>query len=338
MTRPTLSVVIPVYNEEAGLPALFARLYPALDALQLPYEIIFVNDGSRDRSGALLREQFAARPDVTRVVFFNANYGQHLAILAGFERVRGDRIVTLDADLQNPPEEIGKLLAAMDDGADYVGGVRRAREDAWWRRSASRLMNRLRERITRIRMTDQGCMLRAYSRDIVDAIAAAREVSTFIPALAYTFANRPTEVNVLHEERAAGESKYSLYRLIRLNFDLITGFSLVPLQLFSMAGMIVALTSVILYVIVIVQRLIVGGLIEGIKAAWDRDILAFFLIGCIMFGVGLLGEYVGRIYNQVRERPRYVVRAVLERDPDEAPDELPDAPVPAVVDGIRKIR
>ena len=338
MTKPTLSVVIPVYNEEAGLPALFARLYPALDALQQPYEVIFINDGSRDRSGALLRQQFAARPDVTRVVFFNANYGQHLAILAGFERVRGQRVVTLDADLQNPPEEIGKLLAAMDDGADYVGGVRRAREDAWWRRSASRLMNRLRERITRIRMTDQGCMLRAYSRDIVDAVASAREVSTFIPALAYTFANRPTEVDVLHEERAAGESKYSLYRLIRLNFDLITGFSLVPLQLFSMAGMIVALTSVVLYVIVIVQRLIVGGLIEGVKAAWDRDILEFFLIGCIMFGLGLLGEYVGRIYHQVRERPRYVVRAVLERDPDELPGDLPEAPVPVVVDGIRKIR
>jgi undecaprenyl-phosphate 4-deoxy-4-formamido-L-arabinose transferase len=139
-------------------------------------------------------------------------------------------------------------------------------------------------------------------------------VSTFIPALAYTFARHPTEVDVLHEERAAGESKYSMYRLIRLNFDLITGFSLVPLQIFSMAGMIVAVTSVILYIGVIVQRLVVGGFIEGVKAAWDRDILAFFLIGCIMFGVGLLGEYVGRIYHQVRERPRYLIRAVLERD------------------------
>jgi undecaprenyl-phosphate 4-deoxy-4-formamido-L-arabinose transferase len=176
------------------------------------------------------------------------------------------------------------------------------------------LMNRLRERITRIRMTDQGCMLRAYSRDIVDAVAAAREVSTYIPALAYTFAHHPVEVDVLHEERAAGESKYSMYRLIRLNFDLITGFSLVPLQLFSVAGMIVALSSVVLYVFVIAQRAIVGGFVEGIKAFWDRDILAFFLIGCIMFGVGLLGEYVGRIYQQVRDRPRYVIRAVLERD------------------------
>ena len=124
----------------------------------------------------------------------------------------------------------------------------------------------------------------------------------------------PVEVDVLHEERAAGESKYSMYRLIRLNFDLITGFSLVPLQLFSVAGMIVALSSVVLYVFVIAQRAIVGGFVEGIKAFWDRDILAFFLIGCIMFGVGLLGEYVGRIYQQVRDRPRYVIRAVLERD------------------------
>ena len=263
MSSPLLSVVIPVYNEAAGLPALFARLYPALDALQIGYEVIFVNDGSRDKSAALLKDQFAARPDVTRVVFFNANYGQHLAILAGFERVRGERVVTLDADLQNPPEEIHKLLAAMDAGADYVGGVRRVREDSWWRRRASRLMNRLRERITRIRMTDQGCMLRAYSRDIVDAVAAAREVSTYIPALAYTFAHHPVEVDVLHEERAAGESKYSMYRLIRLNFDLITGFSLVPLQLFSVAGMIVALSSVVLYVFVIAQRAIVGGFIEG---------------------------------------------------------------------------
>jgi undecaprenyl-phosphate 4-deoxy-4-formamido-L-arabinose transferase len=326
--QPELSVVIPVYNEEAGLAALFARLYPALDALGVRYEVIFVNDGSRDHSAALLREQFTARPDVTRVILFNANYGQHLAILAGFERVRGERVVTLDADLQNPPEEIGKLLAEMDAGADYVGGVRRTREDAWWRRTASRLMNRLRERITRIRMTDQGCMLRAYSRDIVDAIAAAREVSTFIPALAYTFAHHPTEVDVLHEERAAGESKYSMYRLMRLNFDLVTGFSLVPLQLFSVVGMIVAIASVILYAVVIVERTLLGGFLEGVKALWDRDILEFFLIGCIMFGLGLLGEYVGRIYQQVRDRPRYVIRAVLERDHDDV--DLPHRPAESV--------
>ena len=314
MAAPDLSVVIPVYNEEAGLPALFARLYPALDALGVAYEVLFVNDGSRDASAALLADQFRARPDVTRVVLFNANYGQHTAIIAGFERVRGRRVVTLDADLQNPPEEIARLLAAMDDGADYVGGVRTQREDAWWRRVASRWMNRLRERITRIRMTDQGCMLRAYSREITDAVAASREVSTYIPALAYTFAHQPVEVEVAHEERAAGVSKYSLYRLIRLNFDLITGFSLVPLQMFSLIGMLVAVGSVGLYVFVIAQKLATGRYAEGLAAVWDRDILEFFLIGIVLFGLGIVGEYVGRIYQQVRERPRYTVRAVLERD------------------------
>ena len=321
MTAPALSVVIPVYNEEAGLPALFARLYPALDALQIPYEIIFVNDGSRDRSAAVLKDQFLARPDVTRVVLFNANYGQHTAIIAGFERVRFDRIVTLDADLQNPPEEIGKLLAQMDAGHDYVGGVRRKREDVWWRRLASRAMNRLRERITRIKMTDQGCMLRAYDRDIVDAVAASREVSTYIPALAYTFAHSPIEVEVAHEERAAGESKYSLYQLIRLNFDLITGFSLVPLQLFSIFGMIVAAMSLLVYAIVVAQRVVAGDFSGGFYALWDRDVLQFFLIGVVLFGVGLVGEYVGRINQQVRDRPRYTVRAVLERPIDEDGDQ-----------------
>src|SRR5260221_9065206 len=189
MPGPKLSVVIPVYNEEEGLPALFARLYPALDALGVSYEVIFVNDGSRDRSAAILREQFARRPDHTRVVLLNGNFGQHMAILAGFERARGERLVTLDADLQNPPEEIAKLLAKMDEGYDYVGGVRSERQDTWFRRNASRLMNRLRERTTRIHMTDQGCMLRAYDRQIVDAINKCEEVNTFIPALAYTFSS-----------------------------------------------------------------------------------------------------------------------------------------------------
>jgi undecaprenyl-phosphate 4-deoxy-4-formamido-L-arabinose transferase len=309
---PQLSVVIPVYNEEASLPDLFARLYPALDALDVRYEVIFVNDGSRDRSAALLREQWERRPGTTRVVLFNANYGQHPAIVAGFEHCRGDRIVTMDADLQNPPEEICKLLTAMDAGHDYVGGVRRRREDSWFRRIASKAMNRLRERITRIRMTDQGCMLRAYSREIVAAIAASREVSTFIPALAYTFASNPTEVDVAHSERAAGKSHYPLYKLIRLNFDLITGFSLVPLQLFSMFGMLVAALSLVAYVGVIGYRLYFAEWRDAAAVFWDRDILAFFLIGMLLFGLGLIGEYVGRIYHQVRARPRYMVRAVLE--------------------------
>ena len=318
-----LSVVIPVYDEEEALAGLFARLYPALDALRIPYEVIFINDGSRDRSAAMLKDQFQLRPDVTRIVLFNANYGQHTAIIAGFERVRGERVITLDADLQNPPEEIALLLTAMDDGHDYVGGVRRTREDAWWRRVASRAMNRMRERITHIRMTDQGCMLRAYSRDIVDAVAASREINTYIPALAYTFAHSPTEVEVAHEERSAGKSKYSVYKLIRLNFDLVTGFSLLPLQLFSLFGMFVAAVSLVLYTVIVIKRTLFDEFGGGISAFWDRDILEFFLIGVVLFGVGLVGEYVGRIYQQVRDRPRYTILAVLERSATGLPNANP---------------
>ena len=315
MTAPTVSVIIPVYNEEQTLPLLFARLYPALDKLGVDYEILFINDGSRDRSAALLRGQFQLRPDVTRVILFKGNFGQHMAIMAGFEHCRGSRVVTLDADLQNPPEEIGNLLSAMDRGHDYVGSVRMERQDSAFRRRASGAMNWLRERITHIRMTDQGCMLRAYDRTIVDAIKSSHEVNTFIPALAYTYAGNPTEIEVAHEERAAGDSKYSLYALIRLNFDLVTGFSIVPLQVFSILGMFVAVMSVLVYIGVIIQRWIAADTMrEGVLALWDRDILQFFLTGLVLFGLGLLGEYIGRIYQQVRSRPRYVVEAILERE------------------------
>ena len=310
MQTPEISVVIPVYNEEAGLQALFDRLYPALDRLNRSYEIVFINDGSKDRSPTILRQQFQLRPDVTRVILFNGNFGQHKAILAGFAYSRGQRIITLDADLQNPPEDIANLLAKMDEGYDYVGSIRRQRNDSWWRHLASRSMNRLRERITRIRMTDQGCMMRAYDRRIIDAINQCSEMNTFIPALAYTFAQKPTEIVVGHEERTAGESKYSLYSLIRLNFDLMTGFSLVPLQMFSMLGMLISLASGALVAYLGIRRLLIGPEEGGLFTLFG---IAFFLIGIALFGIGLLGEYIGRIYQEVRNRPRYMVLAVLEQ-------------------------
>ncbi|KUM03607.1 glycosyltransferase [Chromobacterium subtsugae] len=305
-----LSVVIPVYNEQDVLQALFDRLYPALDALNVRYEIVFINDGSRDKSVAMLSEQFNLRPDVTRVVLFNGNFGQHRAILAGFEHSRGERVVTLDADLQNPPEDIAVLLAEMDKGHDYVGSIRRQRNDSLWRHLASRAMNRLREKLTRIKMTDQGCMMRAYSRRIIDTINQCNELHTFIPALAYQFAQNPTEVTVGHEERFAGESKYSLYSLIRLNFDLMTGFSLVPLQWFSLMGMAISAGSGLLVAYMLLRRLFLGPEEGGLFTLFA---IAFFLIGIALFGIGLLGEYIGRIYQEVRARPRYVIQAVLEQ-------------------------
>lgn len=307
---PNLSVVIPVYNEEAVLEALFARLYPALDALQVSYEIVFVNDGSRDRSAGMLSAQFDRRPDVTRVILFNGNFGQHRAILAGFEHSRGERVVTLDADLQNPPEEIGKLLAKMDEGYDYVGSIREKRNDSMWRHIASRIINGIRDRITSIRITDHGCMMRAYSRRIIDTINQCQEMNTFIPALAYSFSQHPAEVMVKHEERFAGESKYSFYKLIRLNFDLMTGFSLVPLQFFSMAGLIISPLSGLLVVYMLGRRIFIGPEEGGMFTLFA---LVFFMLGIALFGIGMLGEYIGRIYQEVRQRPRYLIAQILER-------------------------
>ncbi|MCH8618596.1 glycosyltransferase [Undibacterium sp. TS12] len=318
--KPELSVVIPVYNEEAGLAKLFARLYPALDTLAargVSYEVVFINDGSRDNTPALLADQYRLRPDVTRVVLFNGNYGQHMAILAGFEATRGDIVVTLDADLQNPPEEIGALVDKMREGYDYVGSIRRKRQDSAWRTYASKAMNRFREKITRIKITDQGNMLRAYGRNVIDLINQCSEVNTFVPALAYTFSRKPTEIIVEHEERSAGESKYSIYSLIRLNFDLMTGFSIMPLQWFSMLGMVLSVLSGGLVLLLLIRRFVLGAEAEGLFTLFA---IAFFLMGVILFGIGLLGEYVGRIYQQVRGRPRYVVQTILEQSGPDLPE------------------
>jgi len=305
-----LSVVIPVYNEELNLPTLFARLYPVLDALGRRYEVIFTNDGSQDRSIELLRAQHAARPDVTRVIDFNANYGQHMAVMAAFERVRGGVIVTLDADLQNPPEEIPKLLGKIAAGHDYVGGYRLDRQDSFFRTSASKLINLVREKTTSIEMTDQGCMLRAYARPIVDAIVRSGAINTFIPALAYSFSGNPAEVGVKHEERHAGVSNYSFYGLVRLNFDLITGFSIAPLQYFTMFAMACCAGSGLFVAVIAIRRIFFGyTAAEGLFTLFG---ILFFLMSVALVGIGLIGEYVGRTYQVVRARQRYHVKEMLE--------------------------
>lgn len=306
---PLLSIVVPVFNERHALRALFKRLYAALDQLRRPYEVIFIDDGSSDGSVGMLREQYAIRSECTRVVIFAGNAGQHMAILAGFEYARGRYVITLDADLQNPPEEIPNVLAALEDGADYVGTIRKQRQDSWWRRAASRSLNRLRETTTNIHISDQGCMLRGYARPVVDAVNGCKEMNTFVPALAYLYARRPVEIEVTHAAREAGQSKYSLYRLIRLNFDLMTGFSLAPLQFFTVSGMLLSAASLLFVLFLAVRRLLVGPEVEGVFTLFG---IAFFLIGVLLFGLGVVGEYVGRIYEQVRARPRFVVAAVLE--------------------------
>lgn len=310
MYKPYLSVVVPVYNEKDNLENLYTRLTHVLDKYGKPYEVILVNDGSRDNTPEMLNELFKRRPENIRIVHFNGNFGQHMAIMAGFERVRGDIIITLDADLQNPPEEIPKLIEAIEAGHDYVGSIRKNRQDSWFRRHASRINNAIRARITGIVMTDQGCMLRAYKRFIVDTVVASKESSVYIPALAYSFASHPTEIEVEHHSREAGESKYNLYKLLRLNFDLMTGFSLVPLQLFTLVGITVSLLSTLFVIYLFIRRFMIGPEAEGIFTLFA---ILFFLIGVGLMGLGILGEYIGRIYKEVRQRPSYIVRDTLEK-------------------------
>jgi len=310
MTAPYISVVIPVYNEQENLETLFNRLMPVMDKTGKPYEILFTNDGSHDRSGVMLKEFHERRPDQVRVIDFNGNFGQHMAIMAAFDRVRGEVIVTLDADLQNPPEEIPKLLAAIEAGHDVVGGYRKNRQDSFFRKFASKIINSIRAKITNIHMRDQGCMLRAYRRSIVESIVASGETSTFIPALAYSYAANPAEVEVEHAARAAGVSKYRLYDLIRLNFDLMTGFSIVPLQVFTVFGLITSILSLLFVFFLLIRRLVIGPEAEGVFTLFA---ILYFLVGIAIMGLGIIGEYIGRIYKEVRHRPRFVIRTIYEK-------------------------
>jgi len=310
MKKPYLSIVIPVYNEAGNLESLYQRLTTAMDKYGKSYELILVNDGSRDDSEKILNELHQRRPEHIRVMHFNGNFGQHMAIMAGFEQARGDITITLDADLQNPPEEIPKLVAAIEAGHDYVGGVRKNRQDTWFRRNASKLNNWIRERITGIVMTDQGSMLREYKRNVVELMVASKEATAFIPALAYSYSSNPTEIEVEHSARTIGESKYSLYKLLRLNFDLMTGFSLVPLQVFTLFGMLVSVLSTLFVIYMFIRRLIIGPEAEGLFTLFA---ILYFLVGVLLMGLGIVGEYIGRIYKEVRKRPRFVVRETLEK-------------------------
>ncbi len=317
MSEPELSIVIPVYNEEENLPELLQRMHTVMEALGKPYETILVNDGSRDRSLKILKEA-SARDTALRIIDFNRNYGQHAAVFAGFEAARGQIIVTLDADLQNPPEEVPKLVAKMEEGYDVVGSVRQQRKDSLFRKWASRIINRVTSSVTGVQLHDYGCMLRAYRKDVVKTLCASKEISTFIPVLADLFAGKITEIPVAHAERARGESKYSFLKLIRLQFDLITSFSLLPLRATMFIGVTTAILAMLAAVVLIAGRLLMGSdwAVSGIFTLFA---VLFFFVGVLLFSIGLLGEYTGRIYMEVRRRPRFVIRHVIQNGEERHP-------------------
>ncbi|NVZ66741.1 undecaprenyl-phosphate 4-deoxy-4-formamido-L-arabinose transferase [Pseudomonas gingeri] len=309
-----VSIVIPVYNEEQSLPELLRRTEAACAQLSQDVEIILVDDGSRDRSADILQEAAEREGSPVVAVILNRNYGQHAAIMAGFEQSTGDVVITLDADLQNPPEEIPRLVEQAALGYDVVGTVRNNRQDSALRRWPSRLINLAVQRSTGVAMSDYGCMLRAYRRSIVDAMLACRERSTFIPILANSFARHTTDVLVQHAEREHGDSKYSPMRLINLMFDLVTCMTTTPLRLLSIIGFSMAGLGALFALMLIVLRLIFG-------AAWAGDgtfvlfAVLFVFTGGQFIGMGLLGEYLGRMYSDVRARPRFFIEKVVRSQP-----------------------
>ena len=303
--KKLVSVIVPVYNEQESLPFLMPRLLSAMEGMNRPFEIIFVNDGSRDNSLRMLYSFHEANPKAVRIIDFNGNFGQHMAIMAGFDHSRGEIVITLDADLQNPPEEIPRIVEKIDAGHDVVGTIRQNRQDPKFRKMASRIVNSITNRITGLQLNDYGCMLRGYRRDIVNIINQSFESTTFILALAQKFAVNPVEIPVMHSEREHGTSKYSFFRLIRLNFDLMTGFSLYPLQAVTMIGMAVSILSFLFVLFLLLRRLVVGPEAEGVFTLLNIN---FFLMGITMSCVGIIGEYISRIYSEIRKQPRYVIR------------------------------
>ena len=306
--NPCVSVVIPVYNEEGNLPELHRRLVASLDALGHSYELLFVDDGSRDRSLEILKGFVASHPP-TRLIEFNRNYGQHAAVFAGLRESKGDFVVTLDADLQNPPEEIPKILKALEEGADAAGGWRKFRQDPWARKLASWLNNRLVSKATGIRLNDYGCMLRGYTREVVDGMMQCGELSSYIPALAHVFAKRIVEVPVEHAERGAGSSKYNLARLMRLQFDILTGFSMFPIRALTWFGVATAAAGAGFAILLFLLRWLKGADWAG-QGVFTLFAVLFLFVGAQFLAFGLLGEYLGRIYAEVRRRPRFLVRKV----------------------------
>lgn len=310
MSSPeTVSVVIPVFNEKENLPELLERCLKTCRSMGRPFELVLVDDGSRDGSTDMLEKAAGEHPGEVVSVILNRNYGQHNAIMAGFAHARGGIIITLDADFQNPPEEIPRLVKTIDEGHDVVGTIRVNRQDSFFRRLSSLMVNRMTARVTGIKMRDYGCMLRAYRRQIVQAMLQCQERSTFIPVLANSFAKRTAEVEVGHSERRAGTSKYSLWKLLNLQFDLLTSMTTLPLRLLSVIGVLVSMLGVGFGVMILVMRFIRGSEWAA-QGVFTLFAILFIFVGAQFVAMGLLGEYIGRTYVDVRARPRYFIRQV----------------------------
>lgn len=309
METPYFSVIVPVFNEEGNLDELYRRLVAVFQKIGKSYELVFVDDGSRDNSFSILERLHAADPNV-RAVKFSRNFGHHLAISAGIDAARGQAVVMMDADLQDLPEEIETLYATFEKGYDVVFGVRQNKKHSLFKRITSKAFTTLTNRMIRGEHSINTHIFRMCSRRVIDAVKACREQHRFIVGLISWVGFRQIGVPVQHGARFAGETKYSLSKMIKLALNSITSFTHVPLQLASYLGVFVSSLSFLYLVYLIIKKIAFDTAIEG----WTSTMVAIvFFSGVQLLCLGILGEYLGRIYSETQARPLYVVETELTR-------------------------
>jgi len=309
----TLSIVIPIYNEEENIQILHEKLMEVLEPLEKEYEILFVDDGSADRTLAIL-EEIQAKDKHVVVLSLRRNFGQTAAFAAGFDFARGDVIVTMDGDLQNDPADIPKLLELIKDN-DLVSGWRKKRKDPFFtRRFPSIAANWLISKVTGVKLHDYGCSLKAYRRDVIKNLKLYGEMHRFIPAVASWYGVRIAEVETVHYPRLRGKSKYGISRTIRVVLDLITvkflqSFSTKPIQFFGPVGVISGLFGFLISLYLAIDKLFFGRDIGGRPLLLLGALL--IIVGIQLIGMGLLGEMLVRVYHESQRKPIYVIKKIL---------------------------
>jgi glycosyltransferase involved in cell wall biosynthesis len=312
-----ISVFLPVYNEQDNIQELNIRLTKALEALGRTYEVIFVDDGSTDQSLARLREVAASNARV-RVVSLRRNYGQTAAMSAGIDHARGQILIPMDADLQNDPADIVRLLEKLDEGYDVVSGWRKDRKDQWLtRRLPSTIANKLVARLSGVELHDFGCSLKAYRRDALTDVKLYGEMHRFIPIYAGWAGARVTEIPVTHHPRLTGTSKYGLSRTIKVVFDLITikflsSYLTKPLYLFGTAGLLCLVVSFLSFAFALYYRIVEGVHLNRMPLATLSMIM--FAMGIQFVFMGLLAEMIVRTYHESQDKPTYLIRERINID------------------------
>lgn len=300
-----ISFVVPVFNEEENIHEFYRRLTQVMAPLPYDYEILFIDDGSKDRTSQLIRELAEKDPNVQGYVFAR-NFGHQLALTCGLDQATGDAVISMDGDLQHPPEMVPELLKKWEEGFEIVQTVRKATEDAtWFKNITSRLYYKLINSMSEVRITPGGSDFRLMDRKAVDALNRFRERARFIRGMVNNLGFRYTTLEFVAPPRFAGHSKFNLRKMLRFALDGITAFSRVPLRLALYVGCIAGLGSILLIGHVIYVKYIIQDAVPG----WTTLAAAeFFLGGVELIGIGIVGEYVGRIFDEVKQRPLYIIR------------------------------